>query len=61
MRSRRKNAPTHQPAATRAMQTEAPLDDGAVTWAVIQALIPLGLRAVKGALQHEVTALDGAG
>jgi transposase-like protein len=41
-----------------------PLDDGTlttpVTLAMIQALIPLGLRAVEEALQAEVTALAGA-
>ncbi|MEX2182421.1 MAG: IS256 family transposase [Gemmatimonadaceae bacterium] len=37
-----------------------PLDDGSVTVAMIQALIPLGLRAVEDALQQEVRALAGA-
>jgi len=37
-----------------------PLDDGTVTLAMIQALIPLGLRAVEEALLQEVTALAGA-
>ncbi len=43
-----------------------PLDDGtlttagdSVTLAMIQALIPLGLRGVEEALQKEVTALAG--
>jgi len=43
-----------------------PLDDGTLTTpgspamiAMIQALIPLGLRAVEEALQAEVTALAG--
>ena len=34
--------------------------DGAVSIAMIQALIPLGLRAVEDALAQEVTALAGA-
>ena len=37
-----------------------PIDDGTVTLAMIQALIPLGLKAVEDALQAEVTALAGA-
>ena len=36
-----------------------PLDDGSVTLAMIQALIPLGLRAVEDALQQEVCVLAG--
>ena len=43
-----------------ASQHELPLDDGAVPLALIQALIPLGLRAVEEALQAEVTTLAGA-
>ncbi|MCC6316662.1 MAG: hypothetical protein IT361_03135 [Gemmatimonadaceae bacterium] len=39
---------------------ELPLDDGTLELAVIQALIPLGLRAVQAALQDEVTRLAGA-
>ena len=38
---------------------EVPHDDGDVTVAMIQALIPLGLRAVEEALQQEVRALAG--
>jgi transposase-like protein len=38
----------------------APRDDGAVTLAMIQALIPLGLKAVEEALQEEVRAFAGA-
>lgn len=41
-------------------QITAPLDDGSVTLAMIQALIPLGLRAVEDALQQEVKSLAGA-
>lgn len=37
-----------------------PLDDGTVSLALIQALIPLGLRAVEEALQADVTVLAGA-
>ena len=36
-----------------------PFDEGAVTLAMMQAVIPLGLRAVDEALQQEVTALAG--
>lgn len=61
-RSTRPSAP-----ASTAPQLAVPLDDGtlttpgsAVTLAMIQALIPLGLRAVEDALQAEVAALAGA-
>lgn len=40
-------------------QAESPLEEGAVSVAMIQALIPLGLRAVEDALQQEVTQLAG--
>ena len=60
MRRVRKNAALHQPAATPPVQIEAPLDDGTMMLSMIQALIPLGLRAVEEALQHEVTQLAGA-
>ncbi len=43
-----------------AEQAESPLEEGAVSVAMIQALIPLGLRAVEDALQQEVTQLAGA-
>ncbi len=46
--------------ATAPSQVPLPLDDGTVTLAMIQALIPLGLRAVADALQAEVAALAGA-
>ena len=36
-----------------------PLAEGSVTLAMIEALIPLGLRAVEEALQQEVRALAG--
>jgi transposase-like protein len=41
-------------------QLPMPLDDGSVSVAMIQALIPLGLRAVEDALSQEVIALAGA-
>ncbi len=41
-------------------QLAIPLDDGTAMLALIQALIPLGLKAVEQALQQEVTALAGA-
>ena len=53
----RKNAPVHQPFA--GPQIIAPLDDGTVALSMIQALIPLVLKAVEGALQQEVLALAG--
>ncbi|MEO6527193.1 MAG: hypothetical protein ABIP93_11250, partial [Gemmatimonadaceae bacterium] len=37
-----------------------PLNDGTLMLAMIQDLIPLGLRAVEDALAQEVTALAGA-
>jgi hypothetical protein len=41
------------------VQLPIPLDDGTVALAMIQSLIPLGLKAVEEALQREVTALAG--
>jgi len=58
MRRVRKALTAHQPSKTA--QLPIPLDDGSVTLAMIQALIPLGLRAVEEALQQEVSALAGA-
>jgi transposase-like protein len=54
-----------QPATPRASgparsQLTIPLDDGSAMLAMIQALIPLGLKAVEDALRQEVTALAGA-
>ena len=46
------------PVATPAQLT-IPLDDGTVMLSLIQALIPLGLKAVENALAQEVTALAG--
>ena len=60
MRRVRKESTTHQQAAVATSPLTMPLDDGTVTLAMIQALIPLGLRAVEEALQQEVTALAGA-
>ena len=51
----RKTASAHQPPAYP--QTIAPLDDGTVALSMIQALIPLGRKAVEGALPQEVLAL----
>ncbi len=56
----RTNARAHQSPTPAAVQVEAPLDDGTVALALIQALIPLGLQAVEDALQQEVLALTGA-
>ena len=53
----RKNAPSHQSVAPQ--QFVAPLDDGTVTLAMIQALIPVALQAVEEALQRDVLALAG--
>lgn len=43
----------------RAQQLTIPLDDGTVQLALVQALIPLGLKAVGEMLTDEVTALAG--
>lgn len=59
MRRVRAKSRRHQPVPTPP-QHVLPLDDGSVPLAMIQALIPLGLRAVEEALQQEVTALAGA-
>lgn len=59
----RDTAPKSQPSAGRAppaTQLAIPLDDGTAMLALIQALIPLGLKAVQEALVQEVTALAGA-
>lgn len=55
MRSVRRPDPKNQSDA----QLPLAVDDGTVTVALIQALIPLGLRAVGEALEAEVTALAG--
>jgi transposase-like protein len=58
-----KNQRSTTPTRTTAQQS-IPLDDGTlttpVTLAMIEALIPLGLKAVEDALQAEVLALAGA-
>ena len=60
MRRVRKETRTHQSAVTADPQVPLPMDDGTVMLAMIQALIPLGLKAVEEALQRDVTALAGA-
>lgn len=47
-------------ATAKDAQLTIPLDDGTAMLAMIQALIPLGLRAVEDALAQEVTTLAGA-
>jgi transposase-like protein len=58
-----KNQPRAVPKTPLALPPMLPLDDGTVTTpvtlAMIQALIPLGLKAVEEALVEEVTALAG--
>jgi len=49
-----------QPIAVRGEQLAVPLDDGTVSLAMIQALIPVGLKALEDALTQEVTRLAGA-
>jgi len=53
-------SPKNQPPPPTATQLAIPIDDGTAMLAMIQALIPLGLKAVEQALQQEVTALAGA-
>jgi transposase-like protein len=63
-RKQTKNQPRAIPTAHPVAQQAMPLDDGTlttpVTLAMIQALIPLGLRAVEDALLEEVQALAGS-
>jgi putative transposase len=58
-----RSSPAKSQQARRSVQGSLPVDDGTVTTpgsiAMIQALIPLGLRAVEEALQAEVAALAG--
>ena len=56
MRRVRKASTAHQPASAVAPPVTIPFDEGALTLAMIQALIPLGLRAVEEALQQERSA-----
>ncbi len=62
-RVRRKERKSQPRTDVQPVQEMIPLDDGTVTTpvtlAMIQALIPLGLRAVEDALQAEVSALAG--
>ena len=61
MRRVRKKAAVHQrSSAADVRPTAAAVDDRSVAVALIQALIPLGLRAVEDALPQEVVALAGA-
>ena len=61
MRRVRKKAAAHQrSSAADVRPTAASVDDRSVAVSLIQALIPLGLRAVEDALQQEVVALAGA-
>lgn len=62
-RVRTRSKKSQQQSARRAMAHVLPLDDGTVatpgSLEIIQALIPLGLRAVEEALQAEVSRLAG--
>ncbi len=61
MRRVRKKAAVHQrSSAADVIPTAASVDDRSVAVELIQALIPLGFRAVEDALQQEVVALAGA-
>lgn len=60
MRRVRKAPTAHQSATVADAQVPLPIDDGTVLLSMIQALIPLGLKAVAEALQRDVTALAGA-
>ncbi|MGI8400925.1 MAG: IS256 family transposase [Gemmatimonadaceae bacterium] len=55
----RKSQPSAVAPRSVATQLAIPLDDGTAMLAMIQALIPLGLKAVEQALHQEVTALAG--
>jgi hypothetical protein len=63
-RIRRKPRKNQRREARRVVQAAIPLDDGTVTrpvtLAMILALIPLGLRAVKARLRAEVVRARGA-
>ena len=56
----RKETSAHQSATTAPAQVPLPPDDGTVLLSMMQALIPLGLKAVEEALQRDVLALAGA-
>lgn len=55
----KKQGQSQTPSAAARPQLTIPLDDGTAMLAMIQALIPLGLKAVEEALRQEVTALAG--
>lgn len=59
MRSVRTKASPRQSADADAVSSAATVDPTSLALTMIQALIPLGLRAVEEALQQEVTALAG--
>lgn len=59
-KAHRKGQSLSDPPLTPAGQLAIPIDDGTAMLAMIQALIPLGLKAVEEALSQEVTALAGA-
>lgn len=56
----RHEGPESQPSACVPTQLAIPIDDGTAMLALIQALIPLGLKAVEEALVQEVASLAGA-
>lgn len=56
----KKSIESQPPVTVDRPQLTIPLDDGTAMLALIQALIPLGLKAVEDALRQEVTALAGA-
>ncbi|MBA3498593.1 MAG: hypothetical protein H0T86_15955, partial [Gemmatimonadales bacterium] len=60
MRRVRHMAPKSQSSAVAPPTLAMPLDEGLARLTLIQALIPLGLKAVEHALAQEVTALAGA-
>src|SRR5688500_16805495 len=63
MRRVRNSSPKDQASSVTstsgATQLTIPIDDGTAMLALIQELIPLGLKAVEQALPQEVTALAG--
>ena len=59
MRRVRRHPRKSQPSVSVIEPSEPSLDDRSVSVAMIQALIPLGLRAVQDALEQEVTELAG--
>lgn len=59
MRRVRSSNPKSQPKQAPTSPLPIPLDDGMVVMAMIQALIPVGLKAVEESLTREVAALAG--